>query len=554
MGLKGKKRKIVAKLAPFMLFTAMLTACGTPSSSSTTQPGTSNGTGTTSSEVVRTEAEKFAERVGIDVSSLQAAGNYTFYDTKATSTTLLNGNGEAEVRKNGKTEYYFVEGAKTYNVFRNENGQWQRRDSDDFAIPDWSGYKVEELTGTTAKLVKGQTELVASYVDNKLVVDLAAGQQMEIYNIGKTSLTIPQYVVPQTKDEKIAAFAAELNKLKTPNFTISETINNKNHTYLVATDAVKADNDYYTTENGTGYRYYFDATANTWYREEGTLAKNFNYTSVSVEDLNENTNEYAVKLNNTAYTAFKDGDSISIYNTTGSWLYSDLGTTNVNVPTNWQERTPVESNLIVENGVYSVKLMKEVLTDWIENDNQFGKSVVLAKLRNGINLGEIYVVNVENGGLACYMTTSSTVGTHLRKMYFTNDALNSAIANQTATTSDQMLTLLKNVQGTEIEFDKIIECDTTVSQDVVNARTEMACGNNFWWAMETKGAKSNWDRDWAWTTVKFDTDNHLKVINIILPGASGKDAMFDEGQNFTVSEIMDIQCIDNTGLYEASDL
>lgn len=552
----GLKNRIIAGLAVLTIGITTLTACGT---TTTTPSGGSSGTDNPPIVVVETDAEKLAKKVESTVASLKT-GNFTVDEINAGKLLKADGHDHVYEQTRKGEKYYYADGSSWYVVEKNDGGEWERSVADthpSFDVLD--NATVEEFNDSRAKIDNGSKTYYAYYDADKFVLTSVSDitNTYEIYDIGKTNVNIPEYVVPKTKDEKIEEFETKLEKLKTPNFTVAEIINNQNHTYLVAANGVKADNDYYTIEEGIGYRYYFDTEENAWYREEGTLGKNFNYTNITVTDLNENTNEFAVNVDGTSFTAYADGDALALYNTQGSWLYSDFGTTIVETPTSWQEKedpTPIETNLIVdENGVYNVKLMKQVLTNWIEDDNQFGKSVVLAKLRNGINLDEIKLVNVNDEGLSVYLTTESSNGAHFRRLYFTNSAINQNIINGTITTTTEMLEALKSVQGTEIYFEEMLKIDKTSAQSDVAARaasllTKVGSDANVIFAYETASEMVNFNQTTSFRIVFYTTNNHLQEYSIGVDGENGKETML-QGKNYTATLQNDIPCIDNMQLY-----
>lgn len=537
-----------------LLITALsLPGCG---KTTTTPSGGGSGSDNPPIVVVETSAETLAKKVEGTVASLKI-GNFTVDEINAGKLLKNDGNGHVYEKIREDEKYYFAEGSSWFVVVNNGT-DWEKSVAETHPSFDvLENATVEAFNDSRAKINNGTASYYAYYDVDKFVIASVSDitNTYEIYDIGKTSVNIPRYVVPKTKDEKIAEFETKLEKLKTPNFTVIETTNNQTHTYLVTANGVKADNDYYTIEEGTGYRYYFDAEENAWYREEGTLKKGFNYSNITVTDLNENTNEYAVSIDGIAFTAYVDGDALAFYNSEGSWLYSDFGTTVVETPTNWQEKIPVESNLIVENGVYNVKLMKQVLTNWIAGDNQFGKSVVLAKLRNGIDLDEIKLVNVNNEGLSVYLTTESSNGAHFRRLYFTNSAINQTIINGTITTTAEMLEALKSVQGTEISFEEMLKIDETSAQSDVTARaasllTKVGSDANAVFAYETASEMVNFNQTTSFRIVLYTTNNHLQEYSIGVDGENGKENML-QGKNYKATLQDDVPCIDNMQLYGA---
>lgn len=210
--------------------------------------------------------------------------------------------------------------------------------------------------------------------------------------------------------------------------------------------------------------------------------------------------------------------------------------------------------IINKDGTYNLKTIKKILLTWIEEDNQFGKSVVLAKLRNGINLDEIKLVNVNDEGLSVYLTTKSSYGAHFRRLYFTNSTINQNIINGAITTTAEMLEALKSVQGTEISFEEMLKIDETSAQSDVAARTanlltKVGSDANAVFAYETASEMVNFNQTTSFRIVLYTTNNHLQEYSIGVDGENGKETML-QGENYKATLQDDIPCIDNMQLYE----
>lgn len=519
----GLKNKIIAAFTVLTMFTT-LTACGT---TTTTPSGGGSGTDNPPVVVVETDAEKFAKKVEGTVASL-TTGNFTVDEINAGKLLKADGHDHVYEQTRKGEKYYYAEGSSWYVVAKNDGGEWERSVADthpSFDVLDNAA--VEVFNDSRAKINNGSKTYYAYYDADKFVVTSVSDitNTYEIYDIGKTNVNIPEYVVPKTKDEKIEEFEAKLEKLKTPNFTVAETINNQNHTYLVAANGVKADNDYYTIEEGTGYRYYFDAEENAWYREEGTLGKNFNYTNITVTDLDENTNEFAVNVDGNSFAAYADGDALALYNAQGSWLYSDFGTTNVNVPTNWQEKedpTPIETNLIVdENGVYNVKLMKQVLTNWIAGNNQFGQDIITAKTSLFGALQEVALINPQN--LEIYaLTVNEDAGTKsFVKFEITDSPLLEDMAANSITTKEAFAERLNALTARKISVSRVIEIDRTIASNEASARAtnllaKVGSDANVVFAYETAPgvADLTYGAGFTYDSVAFTEDSKLYVFHV----------------------------------------
>ena len=222
---------------------------------------------------------------------------------------------------------------------------------------------------------------------------------------------------------------------------------------------------------------------------------------------------------------------------------------NMKVTFNFVENTSIINN----DEQYNLPLIKSVLLNWIEQDNQFGKSVVLAKLRNNINLDEIKLINIDNNGLSVYLTTESPAGAHLRKMYFTNDTFNQSFINKTLITSSEMLAALKSIQGTEIYFEIIIQIDKVSEQSKVNERakkllTKIEANADAMFAFETTAEMVNFNQTTSFRIVLYTTTNHLLEYSIGIDGENGKEAML-QGQDFNETLQRDVLLIDNMILF-----
>ncbi|MBR0295358.1 MAG: InlB B-repeat-containing protein [Bacilli bacterium] len=214
----------------------------------------------------------------------------------------------------------------------------------------------------------------------------------------------------------------------------------------------------------------------------------------------------------------------------------------------------VENTSIINNDEqYNLPLIKSVLLNWIEQDNQFGKSVVLAKLRNNINLDEIKLINIDNNGLSVYLTTESPAGSHLRKMYFTNDTFNQSFISKALITSSEMLAALKSIQGTEIYFEIIIQIDKASEQSKMNERakkllTKIEANADAVFAFETTAEMVNFNQTTSFRIVLYTTTNHLLEYSIGVDGENGKETML-QGQDFNETLQRDVLLIDNMILF-----
>lgn len=559
----GLKKKIIAGLTILTMFTT-LTACGT---TTTTPSGGGSGTDNPPVVVVETDAEKLAKKVEGTVASLKT-GNFTVDEINAGKLLKADGHDHVYEQTRKDEKYYYAEGSSWYVVAKNDGGEWERSVADthpSFDVLD--NAEVEVFNDSRAKINNGSKTYYAYYDADKFVVTSVSDitNTYEIYDIGKTNVNIPEYVVPKTKDEKIEEFEAKLEKLKTPNFTVTETTNNQNHTYLVAANGVKADNDYYTIEEGAGYRYYFDAEENAWYREEGTLGKNFNYTNITVTDLDENTNEFAVNVDGTSFAAYADGDALALYNAQGSWLYSDFGTTNVNVPTNWQEKTdvPPETNLIVdENGNYNMRTILSVWEEYVKGNNSYGVDLVTGMLSARMTYESTKLINISEDKLTFYIFANNreTPSTKQFKTFeITCPTLIADINEGRVRTPEALANGLYNIDAANFNVTQIMNVDTTIEQNAISHRSEnllakVGSDADVVFAYETAPgvADLTYGAGFTYDSVAFTEDSKLYVFHI--SALSKNDVSNDTDKygvvSYTVTDIDD----QNLAFYQTLDL
>lgn len=561
----GLKKKIIVGLAVLTIGITTLTACGT---TTTTPSGGSSGTDNPPIVVVETDAEKLAKKVESTVASLKT-GNFTVDEINAGKLLKADGHDHVYEQTRKGEKYYYADGSSWYVVEKNDGGEWERSVADthpSFDVLD--NATVEEFNDSRAKINNGSKTYYAYYDADKFVLTSVSDitNTYEIYDIGKTNVNIPEYVVPKTKDEKIEEFEAKLEKLKTPNFTVSETINKQNHTYLVAANGVKADNDYYTIEEGTGYRYYFDAEENAWYREEGTLGKNFNYTNITVTDLNENTNEFAVNVDGTSFTAYADGDALALYNTQGSWLYSDFGTTIVETPTSWQEKedpTPIETNLIVdENGNYNMRTILSVWEEYVKGNNSYGVDLVTGMLSARMTYESTKLINISEDKLTFYIFANNreTPSTKQFKTFeITCPTLIADINEGRVRTSEALANGLYNIDAQNFNVTQIMNVDTTIEQNAISHRAEnllakVGSDANVVFAYETapEGSSLTYGPGYAYHTVAYTADSKLYVFSV--SALSKEDVSNDTDKYGVVSyTVIDVD-EQNLEFYQTLDL
>lgn len=563
MGLK-KKLLVLALTATTFFGALTLTACGTKT---TTPSGGGSGTDNPPVVVVETDAEKLANKVEGTLASLKA-GNLTVDEVNAGKLLKADGHNHVYEQTRKGEKYYYAEGSSWYVVAQNDGGEWERSVADthpSFDVLD--NAEVEVFNDSRAKVSNGSTTYYAYYQGEKFVVTSVSDitNTYEITNIGTTSVNIPEYVVPKTKDEKIAEFTTEITKLKTPNFTVAETIGNQSHTYLVEGNSVKADNEYYTVEEGTGYRYYLDATDNVWYREEGTLAKDFNYTNITVTDLNENTNEYAVNIDGTAFAAYTDGEALALYNAEGTWLYTNCGTTNVDVPTNWQEKTdvPPETNLIVdENGKYNMNAILPVWEAYVKGNNTYGVDLVTGMLSARMTYESTKLINISDEKLTFYIFANNreTPSTKQFKTFeITCPTLIADINAGRIRTQEALASGLYNIDAENFNVTQIMNVDTTIDQNAISHRAEnllakVGSDANVVFAYETapEGSDLTYGAGIGYHTVVYTADGKLHVFGV--SALSKADVSNDTDKYGVVSHTVTDIDEQNLAFYQTLDL
>lgn len=185
-----------------------------------------------------------------------------------------------------------------------------------------------------------------------------------------------------------------------------------------------------------------------------------------------------------------------------------------------EDPTPIETNLIVdEDGVYNVKLMKQVLTDWISGNNQFGQDV--AALKFGADLQEVLLVNPQN--LDVYALTMNTEygKKSFVKFTITDSTLLEDMAAKSITTKEDFEERLNALTARKILVEKVIGIDMTVSSNEVLARAEnllakVGSDADVLFAYETApgAADLTYGAGFTYDSVAYTSDSKLHVFHV----------------------------------------
>ncbi len=464
----GKLKKIIVTVLAGSCFFGPLAACDNGNNNS--------GTGTGPSIVETDKNEEFKETIETGYNGVKG-GNFTFDRSvsHSTQTYLFDGNkvrNEDTIYERGMQSYmYRYDGSDYHKVAINES-----------EIPsyDANGITFRALSETEAgvSFADGSTGK-AFYQGDKIVLE-SENQTLTFYNIGTTKVAIPEKYIDDAKVEQDQAYFANIvEKLKTPNYLVEYVVDDGVVAYHVDGNNTKVDTTIYTLEDGKNYVYTYNTQESVYYRAEGEVDRHFDFSDLTNSGYVESEGYFVIRISGRKYFAVVENeDRVQFYNSTEAFSVSNFGKESVVAPENYKENgqnpPPIidEENIKVD-GKYNMPLVIDVLTKWMNGDNQFGQSVYARKAQIDEELGQIMLVDFDENGLAFYVTSKSTTDGTLvdfRKIYFNDDEVNNAIKN--ATTKEDFETALNSVNVRKIMFADINSIDNESTQESINTRAQ----------------------------------------------------------------------------------
>ncbi len=280
---------------------------------------------------------------------------------------------------------------------------------------------------------------------------------------------------------------------------------------------------YYTYENGQMYYFEYDQNEESWVKTKSTTLTNFDsliYDTLNAtewksydEDANTVTGtyqavEYSLNLSNGTLSGGIVGE---IYN---------VDDTNVIIPTTYIDKTieidptpsgpenpqdpenpenpekPVEPpvseseniyEIVGSEYVFDVVALKEVLLNWMQGDNQFGKDVYAEKKLSDIITDDIVFIEAEKEYLEMACIFSSENKKYFQRSYFNDETLYTKISNGEIQTKEEFENYLNSIVIKKFKFvDPDVEIDTTISATDFETLTE-----NTFTKLEEKGTQGS---------------------------------------------------------------
>ena len=280
--------------------------------------------------------------------------------------------------------------------------------------------------------------------------------------------------------KKVEEFCAVRDlAVSSQNFTVTLVKNENAEVWKVNPNAVMiGENQYFSNEEGKNYLYNLETKG--WVREETESANPADELVLWINSLNitnyiENSDSFEGNdKNNHIVVMYKTDNGFYFSDGETAVNVTDITVTNVRLPENWTEKEivdpepPIENKdaLVDANGFYKLDVMKDLLLNWIKNDNQFGKDVLAYRLRNdNVQTQRILYANPTDNCLKFGLVYTNQDGTYYNTYSIENidyETKNSFVSSLKALTSRQDLKL-DDAVATQI--------DTTVSDEDVVTRT-----------------------------------------------------------------------------------
>ena len=424
----------------------------------------------TPSQNEKSPAEKFLDKALLTFNDLKQ-GNYTVsMDTRQDNRTYYVDKNAVKVGN----EYYNKDGNNIY-YFYSVDGTYHRRLTEKLPTVDFSGITLTQGTEATATVKMNDENGSAYYVDSDFVIETTSGT-MTFSDIKTTSVSLPtNFVNDDLIEENRRTAVALIEQMKTQNYKVECVVDGETKTFFVDGNKMKEGTTVYEKANGKDYIYTYNNTENVYYRAEGLPEKEFRFSTIEYMAFDGKTS-HIVDLDGSRYTVtLGENNTLEFSNSKAAFTTSGFGTITVDAITNYVEQQT--AGFVDENGRHNIAIVANLFTNWMNGDNQFGKTVYKAKGTTTKAFDKFMLADFDENGFVVYATSKALSGTttdDFRKIYFNSDTFEAAVAS--ATTEDEFVAALNALTLKEIKFSTLLNIDRTLDQDGINTRTVNALG------------------------------------------------------------------------------
>lgn len=176
-------------------------------------------------------------------------------------------------------------------------------------------------------------------------------------------------------------------------------------------------------------------------------------------------------------------------------------------------------SIINENGTYNLRLIKEIMTNWITKDNQFGRDIITFKY--GSALQEVALINPQNLEIYALAVYEDAGTMAFVKFEIGDSTLLEDMAAKSITTKEAFVERLNALTARKILVEKVIGIDMTVSSNEVLARAEnllakVGSDADVVFAYETTslGDDLTYGAGFWYKTVCYTNDSKLHVMEV----------------------------------------
>jgi len=322
---------------------------------------------------------------------------------------------------------------------------------------------------------------------------MSGAENLEILNIGTAKIEYPkEYVDLTCKEIPMETINDFLNDLKTKSFTLEQNIYGKytrlevegeNYRVYELNDNVGT---IYEKQGDKHYVYAFSKEDGKWHKNETAafdvkqelfldLVLNGEWTGYNNEE-----NMYSLKFSSDKevsltpiYNVRFQDSGVYIDGLEGEAQYSKIGTTTLNMPKEFVDDTvvtPGPDTPIVDKDViytidkdgnynFNIVLMKEVLENWLKNDNQWKNEGYIDGLgylinNRNVSLNSIIYVDASAESLKLGLINDNLDKKYYRTMEFTDSSLFDSISKGNLKTKDDFVNYLNSITWREVSVDK----------------------------------------------------------------------------------------------------
>ena len=329
------------------------------------------------------------------------------------------------------------------------------------------------ITGLSGCMVKPQ-EPEKTNAQPSSDASTGAAPQTEEQTTGREIETTAQTTEKVlTLSEKIANYyAVRDSAVGCRNFTMSVKQNGEEQTIKIDPDATMYDDNKIFSFEGNK-RYWYNLENNVWVREV-----------TEDEDPSEKWVDWMASFEIMGYDDIekifegsdKNNHGIVMYEIPGGFYFScgdtevevtGIGETEIKIPRRWEEREEqiVDVSLVNADGSYKLDLMKSLLWDWVNGDNQFGKDILSYRSRNdNLKTQRILFVNPTAGALRFGAVIKNQNGTYFNTYSIEN------IDYSTQASFVNSLRQISTRQAISV-VNENVQIDTSASDEDVATRT-----------------------------------------------------------------------------------